>query len=196
MKLMIVSMRYKQSWDLTGEAEDKKKEEEEAKASMLSFLKENGFSKFGNDWGREYIVRDDILLRVVGEIGINPPEKKDVQFWIESVRVYADFGDPLGAAQAICERLELAANRLANHRGIPEDLPGFNHKTNSPISGNHLHNMDILMLCEDYCTDALQERLSEGWRIIAVCPQEQRRPDYVLGKVSGMDEKPYQAKRG
>lgn len=37
----------------------------------------------------------------------------------------------------------------------------------------------------DCCTDSLQARLNEGWRILAICPQpDQRRPDYVLGRVS------------
>lgn len=35
----------------------------------------------------------------------------------------------------------------------------------------------------DACTDALQEMLSDGWRILAVCPPNaQRRPDYILGR--------------
>lgn len=39
-----------------------------------------------------------------------------------------------------------------------------------------------LRLLENACTDEVQGRLAEGWRIIAVCPQpDQRRPDYVLG---------------
>lgn len=33
------------------------------------------------------------------------------------------------------------------------------------------------------CTDVLQVHLDQGWRILAVCPQEgNRRPDYVLGR--------------
>lgn len=36
---------------------------------------------------------------------------------------------------------------------------------------------------EDACTQALQDRLDEGWRILAVCPPNaQRRPDYILGR--------------
>jgi len=36
----------------------------------------------------------------------------------------------------------------------------------------------------DCCTDQLRNRLSEGWHIMAVCPQpKQRRPDYVLGRI-------------
>lgn len=36
---------------------------------------------------------------------------------------------------------------------------------------------------EDACTQELQGRLDEGWRIIAVCPpNDARRPTYILGR--------------
>ena len=36
---------------------------------------------------------------------------------------------------------------------------------------------------EDECTENLQRKLNEGWRIIAVCLQAgNRRPDYVIGR--------------
>lgn len=37
---------------------------------------------------------------------------------------------------------------------------------------------------EDACTEQLQMRLDDGWRILAVCPPNaQRRPDYILGRM-------------
>lgn len=36
---------------------------------------------------------------------------------------------------------------------------------------------------EDACTQDLQRKLNDGWRILAVCPPNaQRRPDYILGR--------------
>lgn len=36
---------------------------------------------------------------------------------------------------------------------------------------------------DDCCTDRLQTRLNDGWRILAVCPPNAaRRPDYILGR--------------
>lgn len=36
---------------------------------------------------------------------------------------------------------------------------------------------------EDCCTDVLQEKLDDGWRIIAVCPPiGDRRPTHILGR--------------
>jgi len=48
-----------------------------------------------------------------------------------------------------------------------------------------LFAVDEVQLLEDACTDDLQRLLSEGWRILAVCPPAaQRRPDYILGRTS------------
>lgn len=41
----------------------------------------------------------------------------------------------------------------------------------------------------DYCTEALNEELRKGWKILAICPQpDQRRPDYVLGRAKKAEE--------
>lgn len=38
---------------------------------------------------------------------------------------------------------------------------------------------------EDSCTNDLQAYLEDGWRLLAVCPPNaQRRPDYILGRVT------------
>ena len=62
----------------------------------------------------------------------------------------------------------------------------YNEKMSSEQPGPSLLNVDETMLMEDACTNALQENLDNGWRILAVCPQPQRRPDYVLGRKKGL----------
>lgn len=43
--------------------------------------------------------------------------------------------------------------------------------------------IDEVQLEEDCCTDVLQRRLNEGWRILCICPPNAaRRPDYILGR--------------
>lgn len=43
--------------------------------------------------------------------------------------------------------------------------------------------MDEVMVEENCCSDLLQRRLDEGWRILCVCPPNAaRRPDYILGR--------------
>jgi acylphosphatase len=58
----------------------------------------------------------------------------------------------------------------------------YNTKTNCPPTDRHLLSITETKLLENACTDLLQENLTEGWRILTVCPQPQRRPDYVLGR--------------
>ena len=62
----------------------------------------------------------------------------------------------------------------------------FNEKCQQEQPGPNLLNVNETLLMEDACTNALQENLDNGWRIIAVCPQPQRRPDYVLGRKKGL----------
>jgi len=58
----------------------------------------------------------------------------------------------------------------------------FNQKCDVHISGNMLLTINDLKLIEDSCADDIQIELNNGWRIIAVCVQPQRRPDYILGR--------------
>jgi len=73
----------------------------------------------------------------------------------------------------------------------------FNNRVEVHMPGQALSMYNETLLMEDSCTDALQNELATGWRIIAVCPQpDQRRPDYVLGRYNpnvGVDT---EAKRG
>lgn len=108
---------------------------------------------------------------------------------VERIELMYSSHDPREAIQGMVDKLELAAARLTceprQYEGL--DVQGWNEYTNSPLSGPHLHHMNRLMLLEDACTDFLQEKLDEGWRLIAVCPQEQRRPDYILGRCTATE---------
>lgn len=115
---------------------------------------------------------------------------------VKSVEVVYEKSDSEFADQlhAVLNRMNIAAARLETQQAVymlrddgtadncQYGEPGWNGKTQSPISGPVLHSFNETMLCENYCTDALQAQLADGWRIIAVCPQESRRPDYVLGR--------------
>lgn len=51
------------------------------------------------------------------------------------------------------------------------------------VPGLGLLQVNKVHLMEDACTDALQEMLEDGWRILAVCPaNDTRRPTYILGR--------------
>lgn len=59
----------------------------------------------------------------------------------------------------------------------------YNSKCEVHMPGNMLATYNQVQLLENSCTDMLQASLAQGWRIIAVCPQpDRRRPDYILGR--------------
>lgn len=59
----------------------------------------------------------------------------------------------------------------------------YNDKCNVHVPGLGLLLIDEVEVHESMCTEELQVQLNDGWRIIACCPQpDKRRPDYVLGR--------------
>lgn len=65
---------------------------------------------------------------------------------------------------------------------------GKNYVVNVAIPNLGLLTVTEVMVEEDCCTDNLQRRLNEGWRILCVCPPKNaRRPDYILGRQKDMD---------
>ena len=58
----------------------------------------------------------------------------------------------------------------------------YNERCDVHVPGNMLISYNETLLLEDSCTDNLQSYLNSGWRIVAVCPQAQRRPDYIMGR--------------
>ena len=109
---------------------------------------------------------------------------------------------PLGGEPIICTSDELLA-LYKNNIGITThdertiDFPDLNKTADQSVHKSAYYNTRVevhasnsaLMIYnevevfEDYCTDKLQEKLDEGYRILAVCVQpDQRRPDYILGR--------------
>jgi hypothetical protein len=64
----------------------------------------------------------------------------------------------------------------------------MNARCNVTVPGLGLLLINEVLVRTDYCTEQLNEDLKAGYRIIAVCPQpDQRRPDYVLGRVNPVE---------
>ena len=69
-------------------------------------------------------------------------------------------------------RAPITPNDLQDGRAVQIAIPDIG-----------LLRINQVTVVEDYCTDALQELLDQGWRILAVCPPNAaRRPDYILGR--------------
>jgi hypothetical protein len=80
----------------------------------------------------------------------------------------------------IMERLTRIEAAMLSPRGREQQ---FNERVNVHVPGHFLMTVDDVRVEENCCTEFLQDRLREGWRILAICPQpDQRRPDYVLGR--------------
>jgi hypothetical protein len=59
----------------------------------------------------------------------------------------------------------------------------FSDRVQITIPDLGLLYIDEVTHMDDACTDTLQDKLDDGWRILAVCPPNaQRRPDYILGR--------------
>lgn len=62
--------------------------------------------------------------------------------------------------------------------------PVMNERVQVVVPGPALSTYDEVQVMDNCCTDALQTELDQGWRILAICVQpDQRRPDYVMGRV-------------
>jgi hypothetical protein len=84
--------------------------------------------------------------------------------------------EPDGLADLV-EAVEQLGARIAAMQ------PAFNERVQVVVPGFALMEIRHVEVRRDYCSDALQEDLDEGWRILAICPQpDQRRPDYILGR--------------
>ena len=90
------------------------------------------------------------------------------------------------------QSLQYVINMIDTHVNLMEksfkqlsefSVQKFNEKVGVALHDNFLSNVNQTLLLEDCCSDYLQKHLSNGWRIISVCPQPTgRRPDYILGK--------------
>lgn len=112
---------------------------------------------------------------------VKRPEIVDTK--IQSITVPSDLvSSTVSTQMAYMDQLLALNERCLDHLKRASEI-SWNEKCQAPVPGSSLVHIDRLMLCESPCTDALQDYLDAGWRIIAACPQpDARRPDYILGK--------------
>lgn len=72
---------------------------------------------------------------------------------------------------------------------LQDEVEGKNKILNY-LNPLNLMDIDEVKVFTDYCTDELQKRLDEGYKILAICnAKNQRRPDYILGRVKKKEKK-------
>jgi hypothetical protein len=117
---------------------------------------------------REYLVDIDLFLQ-------KHPNLR-VKFRGMPKTVEKDYASVIEQIVAIQEKFENALKSF-------DQQVEFNQKCDVHVSNLGLLNINQLGYAVDYCTEALQDQLNKGWRIIACCVQpDGRRPDYVLGR--------------
>lgn len=94
------------------------------------------------------------------------------------------------------EQMKDIESKLTNALSNFNESIEFNQRCDVHIGNIGLLNINQLGYAVDKCTEELQNIISTGWRILAVCPQpDQRRPDYVLGRFNPEDSNTVRCER-
>ncbi|MWV44798.1 hypothetical protein GRF59_14350 [Paenibacillus sp. HJL G12] len=142
------------------------KEEAEKEDSTKKLVRESNKVKLGSV--KEYLSDVESLIKTF------PKLKFKVRGMIQS-----SHSQMLNMVEQMKDIESKLTNALMNFNETIE----FNQRCDVHIGNIGLLNINQLGYAVDKCTEELQDIISTGWRILAVCPQpDQRRPDYVLGR--------------
>jgi hypothetical protein len=111
------------------------------------------------------------------------PDEKEGKFKLKNYRseMIVDLNKIETVKVTIIARLSLTRDLEV---ATEERPPSFNDAVNVAVPSNNLMGIRQIQVYIDFCTEELQIKLNEGWAILAICPQpDQRRPDYIMGKV-------------
>ncbi|AWD92400.1 hypothetical protein [Xanthomonas phage Carpasina] len=187
MRVFKVEFKYIYVNPDGADVEQKKLEIINRRVSALSsvdyLLDEEELKTFGRYGANSVILNELSLLDLMTSI---PDEIES----IKQVKTGKTTSDIISAINQASDRFErMAKGSEDQHEGERtwdrsgrRPYKGYNDHTGTHISNNVMTSFNQVLLMEDACTDNLQDHLNEGWRVIAVCPQAARRPDYILGK--------------
>lgn len=145
------------------------------------------FELYGPDWKQEQADRiSEITGRecVLENLYKENPEK--LPRWYptvyHSLQMTLEEAFSVGQPFTVVERTKSC--RIEEFAPRPAAPAPVNERCNVVVAGTSVMEIREVMMEQDLCTDLLQGRLRDGWRILAICVQpDQRRPDYILGKV-------------
>lgn len=159
------------SWQHTLDSHDPKLEKDE-KGKSLTLLKSSDLVQL--DDNKEYLAELNVFINK------HPSLKIKIRGMVKTIE--RDFQNAIEEFQYVYKKIEDALQNFNKHIE-------FNEKCDVHIANLGLLSINQVGLIEDACTDALQDILNKGWRIITVCPQpDQRRPDYILGRYNPEQE--------
>lgn len=133
------------------------------------------------------------LIRSIPQLDLKPwkedgAEEQDVSLWGEYLIDMVEDGPKLIEAGAKFEVIRFKNTYIPSQASRYNNYDLGRQGPSNPTIQISIPNIGLLAidevyLLEDACTNELQGMLTDGWRIVAVCPPNAaRRPDYVLGR--------------
>lgn len=195
-------------WELMYASNDdaQKAKRADDEANILAFLADAGAREDKNAmsnagiYSRCHLMDSDTALEFIARFGNHDYHKSGVK----SIEILCDSAGVFESRMnRLLERMERMSgsmdfrdsSEVGGGPGAPH-AAAWNGYANAPVPGVNLGAINDLNLVQDCCTDVLQGLLDEGWRLVAVCPQESRRPDYVLGRYVSVPRNAGRALRG
>lgn len=112
-----------------------------------------------------------------------PSDKEEKPHWYKYGEVIP-IELPSDAVMLAKHKIKYTIEKIKNsyqHKHL--DASGNTYNLNFALPNIGLLSVDEVDWLDDACTQDVQRRLNEGWRIIAVCPPNgARRPDYIFGR--------------
>lgn len=147
-------------------------------------------------WESQSVKESEYLRRAIEENCLLLNESQVLELALRNIEFKVD--KSTAVAIDVSKQLAELADKPMQIAMAP-DVSGanHNHKVNVHMPNHAMAFYNEIMLLEDACSDNLQIHLTNGWRILAACPQpDQRRPDYVLARFNPDVEAPIDARRG
>ena len=162
--------------DLYGETNEKKFYEARKRFEKFDFLNLAEFNVEGLEKPHWY---NNPLIVNHNNVVVTKDQLADLAVAGVRFTVTSEHKAAVDISQALMEWSDKPALQL----NAPDAGHTYNNRCEVHIAGQALSLYNETELMEDACTDALQDKLNNGYRIIAACPQpDQRRPDYILGR--------------
>lgn len=140
-------------------------------------------AKIAFGWTAKFTLTEQLKLKSLAFDAPFEPTDSDKELYSEIIMLVEDaasFGKEFTVKQVLPAGI---VDRLFHGQ---RETTIVNEKCHVAVAGLGLLTVDTVIVRENYCTEALQNDLKEGWRIIAICVQpDQRRPDYILGRTNG-----------
>jgi hypothetical protein len=112
-----------------------------------------------------------------------PETQSEISHWFDPYEILIDDAD-FEYLDNLGVKMSLRRVKGLHHPQIVQRHHPLEQRINQvSVSNVGLMQINRVEVLEDFCTFALQERLNDGWKIIAVCPpNDTRRPTYIVGK--------------